>query len=53
MCLYDCVNGQLILLESDCIAKPCAQNGGNCSSTTGEIVATPCPPPFGAEEPEG
>ena len=55
MCLYQCINGELKLAESDCI-KPCADPGGSCSGTNGDIVAIPCPPPFIMgikEQPEG
>lgn len=49
MCLYQCINGQLRLVASDCPFKPCDDPGGACSDTSGDLVALPCPPPFGAD----
>lgn len=48
MCLYQCINGQLKLVESDCPAKPCDDPApGSCSGSSGDIITMPCPPPFG------
>jgi len=53
-CYYDCVNGQLVLLASNC-PDQCPQNGGPCVGIDpgdtlpgdiddeGPIVRKPCP----------
>lgn len=44
-CLYQCINGQLEPVSSDCPIVPCPQNGGPCDNEGG-LVSKPCPRPF-------
>lgn len=41
-CYYQCIDGELVLLLSDC-PNQCPQNGGTCNDTTGLIITKPCP----------
>lgn len=47
MCFKQCVNGVQMLVESDCPLKECDDDRQPCSDTSGQLIVTPCPPPFG------
>lgn len=44
-CIYQCINGQGVLLSDDCPAGNCPTNGGACYLPD-DVYATKCPRPY-------
>lgn len=50
-CIYQCINGNGVLLSGNCTVVPCAPTVQGCDSLD-EIYTMPCPRPYGKAEPE-